>query len=302
MKNKAILIFGLFFSLLLSCNDNIEFSGKSANFGVAQYYDDFLWVKNDTVILTKELKFEFNKYAVEKESFVAILLVDNNQEIINDSNIQLFINGKYMPDNKFRVNSLDSNKGIISIGIKLLPNYKEGYCSGYISISNHSLDIINNNDLATSTESRLFKWEAEHDKVINPLVKFLVWVLSIFLVLILSWFLIIRNSFYPKFKKGKIQILNPYFKGIKIDKSVMQIVFTKKSKKQSFFSKLFKGKIQYEINVLFDKNIMFTPGRGNKVKVKLPLGYKIKPIVSNLDKFNTYKIEVNKQTIEFQYL
>jgi hypothetical protein len=301
-KLKTFLYSILLIPFLFSCSEDTSFSGDVINFGKAEYFEQFLGVESDTIIIERKLKFNFNDYATKKESYVKIRLVDVDNKTITDNNILLYSNGELVKNKTIKISSTDNQNGVVIIGIRLLPKYKKGYTSGFISVTSHSLDRINENDIATSSEKRLFKWEAEHSVIMNPLKKGLMWLLIVIASLLLLWFAVLRNSFYPKFKKGKIQILNPYFKGIKIDKSVMQIVFTNKKHTQGFFSKLFKGMIQYEINDLYDRRILFTPGRGNKIKIKLPLGYKIKPIVSNLDKFNTYKIDINKQIIEIQYV
>jgi hypothetical protein len=86
-----------------------------------------------------------------------------------------------------------------------------------------------------------------------------------------------------------------------LTKNTKLVIFTKKTQRQKGLNKLFTGKIQYEVNSIYENDIFLRPGRRNKIKIKLPIGSKITPQVNNLEKFNTYKIEVNKQIIEIQY-
>ena len=299
---KKIISSILLILLMLSCSsDDSGFSGDTIDFGEADYYKSFWGVKSDTVILERKLKFVFNDYAKEKNSSVKIKLVDPNNNRINDINILLYLDGKIINNKIIDLRSDDLQSGIVTIGIRLLPNFKIGYTSGFLSVSNHSLDRINDNDLATSSQDKLFKWEAEHSIVMNPLKKGLLWFIAIVGGLLLLWFLVMRSMMYPKFKKGKIQILEPYFSGVNFGGNTKLIIFTDKRINQSLFNTIFTGKIEYEINSLYDKEIKLRPGRGNKIKIKLPLGAKITPPIVSLDKFQSYTLEINKRKIKIQY-
>ncbi|MGO1751597.1 MAG: hypothetical protein ACTHYV_03805 [Psychroflexus sp.] len=300
--NKVFLSL-LLISLLIisSCENKENYIGPSTDFGAAEYYKPFLFSKSDTLRLTKSLKYNFNDYAIEKESYIKIKLVDTAQKVLSDKNIQFYINGELIKDNQFDLKSTDSENGTLKIGLELLPDYPDGYTSGFLSISNHSLDMVNNNDLKTSSEKRIFKWEANHKLVMNPLKKRLLWGGIIVIAILLIWFLIFRNMLHPKFKKGKIQILSPYFGGVSFNANTKLIVFTDTHKKQKALNKIFTGKIIYEINSVYTDDIILRPGRGNKIKIKLPIGATIIPAVSNLEKFNSYTIQLNNEEIKIQY-
>jgi hypothetical protein len=284
-----------------SCQKESSFQGETADFGTVEYYKAFLLYESDTLILRKNLKYNFNDYSIEKKATVTIKLVDTAQNIINNKSIQLFINDNLIDNKNFILNSEESKEGNLKIGLKLLPDYPEGYASGYLSISNHSLDVINNNDLNSSTEKRLFKWEATHKLIMNPLKKWMMWFGISILGALLIWFMILRNKIYPKFKKGKIQVLSPYFKGITISKNTRLIVFTNSYRKQKYLNSIFTGKIVYEVNLIYEKEVFLRPGRGDKIKIKLPLGARINPMVMNMEKFNNYTIQIEKEKIEIQY-
>jgi hypothetical protein len=297
LKVLVLLIIVSFFS----CQKESSFQGETADFGTVDYYRSFLFFDCDTLVLTKNLKYSFNDYSIEKKSRVTIKVVDTAQNIVSNKYIQFFINDNLIENNSFILNSEDTQKGALKIGLKFLPDYPEGYTSGFLSVSNHSLDVINNNDLNSSAEKRLFKWEATHRLIMNPLKKWVMWFGLFVLCALLIWFMILRNAMYSKFKKGKIQILSPYFKGITITKNTRLIVFTNSYRKQKSLNRLFTGKIIYEVNPIYEKEVTLRPGRGNKIKIKLPLGARISPMVMNMEKFNNYTIQIEEEKIEIQY-
>lgn len=298
IKKIAILSF-ISFLFLISCEKD-EYQGETADFGISEYYEPFLFVKSDTAILTKTLNYDFNDYAVEQKSFAKIKWVDQNQKNIENNNIRFWINGKQVTSNEFQISS-NAGKGKLKLGVQMLPDFPEGYTSGFLSISNNDLDVVNNLDLSTSSDERLFKWEATHKIVMNPLKKALMWVGILILALLVVWFLVFRNRLHPKFKRGKIQILSPYFGGVSFNQNTKLIVFTSSNQKQSAFNRIFTGKIIYEVNPIYSIDIFLRPGRANKIKIKLPVGATIKPPVTQLDKFSEYKIILNQNIIKIQY-
>ena len=122
-------------------------------------------------------------------------------------------------------------------------------------------------------------WTGHYEKDYNPLALGLFWFLVTVIIGLVIWFLFLRNSMYPKFKKGKIQVLTPYFRGVQVGRGTRLVIFSKAVQKQSMMNKLFTGTIRYEVNPIYEQNIFFRPGRGNKIKIKLPIGSKITPPV-----------------------
>ncbi|MBQ0768863.1 MAG: hypothetical protein KBT58_06195 [Bizionia sp.] len=302
MKNKAFVLFVLSIALfVISCKEEEDYTGPTTDFGTSEYFSDFLFSKSDTVPLTKTLKYNFNDYALHKESFIKIKLEVASKKKGSDKNIQFYINNQQVIDNEFILNSKESRSGDLLLGLEFLPGYPEGFTYGYFSVSNHSLDVVNNNDLNASTENRIFKWEANYKVIMNPIKKMLMWTGFILIVLSLIWFLIIRNRLHPKFKKGRLQILKPYFGGVSFNKNTKLIVFTNSPKKQKLLSKVFTGTILYEVNSVYKQDIILRPGRKDKIKIKLPVGAQLSPSVINLEKFNSYTITLNNEVIQIQY-
>jgi hypothetical protein len=120
-------------------------------------------------------------------------------------------------------------------------------------------------------------------------------------VLLALWFLIFRNRIYPKFKKGQIQITEPYYSGVRLNKCIKEVIFTNTPQKQSALNKFFTGKIHYEINPVYEKNIYLRPKNKNSIQIKLPLGARISPMSFRLEKYNKYEIKLNNKKIKIQY-
>lgn len=298
-SSPFFLLYGLL--LFISCSQGEDFSGETADFGTASYYKPFLFVKSDTAVLTKNMLYEFNDFAAEKKSFAKIQVMDQNQELIRNNNIRFFIDGKPLQNNEFLVTSNKGPKGKLKIGIQMLPGYPEGYTSGFLAISDHALDVVNSVDLTQSSEVRIFKWEATHRVVMNPLLKAILMFLALIVFILTIWFLFVRNNVYPKFKRGKIQILSPYFGGVSFDSKVRQIVFTAVPKRQKILNIIFTGEVKYHVNPLYTQDIIFLPGKANMIKIKMPVNVTINPPANNLQKFSSYTLLIDDNKIKIQY-
>ena len=299
-KTYCLLFLLGFLSLLISC-DIEESSLEGMDFGESVYYDSFLWVDSSTVTLTKELKFEFSDYAIEQEAYLELQFVDANNEKLDINTVNIYVDGQ-PADNGiitiYAVQKIVSKK----IGVQFLPNCSSGKQNGYITVISHKFDRIDNIDSDDlGSDKRIKRWTAYYEKDLNPLALVLSWFVIIILATLLFWFLMLRNMIHPKFKKGNIQILTPYFGGVTFSRNIKLVIFTNTIQKQNIFNKIFTGKIQYEINSIYDKPIILRPGRGNKIKIKLPIGASLTPPVIHLEKFKTYSININNQVVEIQY-
>ena len=251
-------------------------------------------------MLNRELKYNFNKYAQETGSYVKLELVDENQNLIKNKNVELYIDEVKQTNNWFNIKS-SKGTGDINIGIKLLPDFKDGYITGFLIVSEFSLDIINNNELKPPFEKRIFKWEATHNVYTNPLKLGLTWFLIIVLSLLFVWFIFLRNRIYKKFKTGKIIINSPYSKNIKVA-GCRKVIFSAKAKKQKTLHKIFAGKILYEVNPLWEHSIEFTPKDKRSLRIKTGVNYSIIPFTNQITRGKSYEIKKNKELIKISYL
>lgn len=301
MKNKLFLL-GVLVLLFTSCEKNVNnYNGSSVHFGMSEYYAPFLGVKSDTVTIEKTLKYEFNQFAKDERSYVNMSFVDAEQQLIDNKNIQFFVDGVLVSNNSFKINFDDLGIGEKKIGIRFLPGYKQDYTSGFLVITNHSLDVINNNDLVNSYESRIFKWEAAYDVSMNPLKKGLLWTVFIIVTGLLIWFVFMRNIMFPKMKRGQIVINSPFYTSIKI-KRARKIVFTTQRKRQKRLDKIFVGNIIYEVNSIWKEEIIIYPDRQKSLRIKMGLGYTITPFTSSLKQGSSYQIKKESEIINLSYL
>lgn len=306
MKRMKVyqFVFLLFASIFLfSCDkdDSNEKALEGIDFGESVYFEPFLWVKSDTIILSKEMKFEFSDYAVEEGASLKLQFVDENNSKLDTKNVSVYLNDKLVSNGVILIKAT-ANNITKKIGLKFLPAIKGGDYDGYLTVIAHDFDRIENFDVSSlAKDSRIKMWTAHYEKDYNPLALGLFWFLIAIITGLVIWFLFIRNAMYPKFKTGKIQVLSPYFGGIQLGRGIRLVILSKAAQKQSMMNKFFTGKIQYEVNSIYEMDLLLRPGRGNKIKIKLPIGSKITPPVVNLEKYSKYKIEINKQLIEIQY-
>lgn len=298
MMNRLFLsLLSIVFLVLSSCKEKEEYTGPTTDFGTSEYYPAFLFSKSDTLRLSKKLKYDFNDYAVKKGSSIRLKLVNTAQKAISDNNIRFYVNGKLIDNNEFNLTSEKSKKGTLNIGLQLLPGYPEGYTSGFLSISNHSLDVVNNSDLNTSKEKRLFKWEATHKIVMNPLKKGLIWTGVVFIAILFIWFLILKPIVYPRFGRGSLTIQSPLFKSILLHKSI-GLTLSNNSIKQKWMEMFFKGRELHYSNPIFPAPIIFTPHSKNKIRIQLDPTYSIQPFTTTLNKGAGQHIITNLSTKE----
>ncbi len=306
MKNKLnhILIIFVFFFLITGCGKKQESrtSLQGIDFGESVYYEPFLWEKSDTTILTKKIQFEFSDFAVEQETLLELQFTNYDGINIDNDLIAIYVEGKLIGDGIIKVYA-DTTIVTKKIGLQLLPTMKAGDYHGYVVVVKHNLDRIDDFERNQINEdNRIKQWSAYYEKDWNPLATCLFWLLIIIAGILLLWFFILRNQFYPKMKRGKIQVLSPYFGGVIIKSNTKLIIFTHTKQKQSWLNKVFTGNIIYDVNSIYKNDITFKKGRGSKIKIKLPIGSRITPPVMNLAKHSSYKIKLSNQTIQIQYL
>jgi hypothetical protein len=274
---------------------------EGIDFGESTCYDSFLWVDAKTVTLTKELKFDFSKYAVNQRASIKLQFVNSDNKKLSDKEVSIYVDGKLKSDGIISVLAKEESLNKI-IGIQFLLGTDKGKQNGFLTVVSHDFDRVDNfNSVNLGKDSRIKKWSAYHEKDYNPLALSLFWLVIFIVTSLFFWFLVLRNMIHPKFKRGKIQILSPYFGGISMDRSTRLVVFTNTIQKQKGLNRLFTGKIKYEVNPIYEKDVILRPGRRGKVRIKLPMGTRITPAVINLEKYNKYNIETSKQSIEIQY-
>ena len=137
--------------------------------------------------------------------------------------------------------------------------------------------------------------------------------LNIFIVILLLssvvWFLLLKKMYYPAFsKKGRLNISEPEASTIFIKKNARKLIIGNKiQEKENFFTKLFCGKIQYEL-AASNHSIMITPYRDWKTKkIRYRLICKDESRLStvsaesHMQHLDKYTIKTNDESLLFQY-
>lgn len=310
MKRVIVILFSVF--ILYSCKSNYDKTDnlEILDFGYADYYEPFLGVKEDVAYFEKELHLEFNDYARSQDAFVTIAFVTYNQKLLCELNkrIKIYFNDVYSKNGSFiiKANNL-KNKGVVKVGIKVLPGSEQGEFTGFLLVLNHNVDRVGENSL--DKDKRILKWAYEYNKVHNPLVLFLFWFSVLFILFLIVWFAYFRNRIYPKIKYGTLIVTEPYYKNIQL-RGIRSLVCTNKARKQTWFDRKWRGKILYEEGLVWEETFILKPGkRKGKLNYRLSFVYQIinksqkGAMVSTIDRYVEYEIKNNstKEKINIQY-
>jgi len=144
----------------------------------------------------------------------------------------------------------------------------------------------------------------------SPALK--IWLIVLIIALLLSsvvWFLLLKKIYYPAFsKKGRLNISEPEDSTIFIKRNARKLIIGNKiQEKENFFTKLFCGKIQYEL-VSSNHSILITPYRDWKTKkIRYRLICKDESRLStvsaesHMQHLDKYTIKTNNESLLFQY-
>lgn len=256
-----------------SCNHNAEVKPPFA-WGKYDSYDDFLWKKCAPDTLRRTLVFDFNEDArnyLDRSVIIGIYKKDDNGNLqeVRPEEAQLVIGNEPCPDNRIAV-SADSNE--VELGIVFTPQAEDKiHCWYFKIIDNGGLDRINDTETASPEGAlpilRDFQIEKHHRW--NPLAEICSIAGIALLGALLVWLLILRPIFYPRFRVGKITLTGPapYIKTVML-RHCYKMVLTGKHSRQGFLSRLFKGQIAYEVNPLWNEEIVITPRNKKSVHIR----------------------------------
>ena len=276
MRNiKGLLLLCIAVCLLSSCEDD------GISLGEVRYHPSFLWSDEEIIPVTKTIDFDFSQDAKDDEStFAEFQFVDNEGKPISTNEMQVFIDGKQLADNKFKVKS---NVSSMELLFQFTPAAAAGKHQGYLKLIGHRLERIDSQQLTAGQKVDVFQWTLNYDKRMNPLAKVLMWIGIVILAMLALWFVVFQRIFFPRF--GSIQktftipgmapliIKAKEFKGAR-----MVVVAASHSKKQSGWERLWKGRIVYKTHPAFTDPITFKPSRGHRVLARCQAGtYQVVP-------------------------
>ena len=311
-RNKKIIMMKKFILLLfisaffVGCSTKKEINLEGVSFETAEYYDAFLFVPAKSTPTSRKMNIKFNDWAKFNNSHVTLLMSYKDEDDThlryfgteNSPFVSVYLNGEPCENGEIRLNTNTDNT--LDLQIEFAPEAEEKLYTGYIVVEDAKIDRINNID-NISNQSKVFKWSVRYDIVMNPLKKVLLWFSVFILLSLIVWFVFLRNIFFKKMKKGKIVINKPYSKSIKIAGS-RKLVFTAEAKKQKVLNKIFAGKVLYEVNPIWDSEIVFTPKDKRNLRIRTGVNYSIKPYTNLVVRGKSYEIQKGKELIKISFL
>jgi len=303
------LILASFF--IVSCHSKTkELNIEDIGFSDAEYYPSFLFVEEKNEKVEKTIGYEFNDYAKSNNSQVYLSFYNDKNQLLSDKDgIKFYVNGSLVKNNEFEINSKYNQLGKLTISIVLPPDNtksiwrvisnKHNRFSGFIKFSKGDIDRINN--VENIHAEPILSWSISQIVRMNPLQKWLSWLMIILAVLTFIYLTLIKPILFRRIKKRDIIIEKPFYKRIEI-KGAISLTLSNQNKKQSILKKIFKGKEKIYLNPFFTRPIKFTHFNKNTVKIYTGGYYTIQPNTTKIKANNQYTIINNetKQTISIQ--
>lgn len=252
----------------------------------------FLWIKgNPSDTLRWDLNPKFDEAAKDANS-TAMFVVSSDHPLDGCS---LLFNGSQVSADSTIVLYADQKALIELVVPQQHKDFDVNLSLREINVNN--LDRINNN----RPENVKIPIIGSVDTSLS-IVEIIIWsLLALIVIFLLVWFGFLRNSIYPKFKRGIINIQSPYFATIRV-KGYRLVLFTPHARKQGMFDRIWKGKILYHTNPAWQneagiypsgKNMRFRCESGSLVCDPSPLLMKQSDykIISTNDP--SFKIDIN---------
>lgn len=249
----------------------------------------FLWIKgNPTDTIRWNLKPMFSKEAVSDNSYATFQL----KAATDLSKYTILYNGKALSDSAIIIKPDDN--ALLEIVIPQNEKIDDVDLS-LTEINSYNIDRIN----GTQPNNVSFKLIGDISTSMS-LIEIITWIiLAIILIFIITWFAFIRNQKYPKFSKGIINIQSPYFAAIHTRGSRM-VVLGPTKKKQSWFDRIWKGKVIYHANSCWLSEVEITPS-GKNMRFRCPSNQLISdpnPLWTRGANFKIFNPADNSQKIE----
>jgi len=302
MRRLLIFIFLLTIVFCTSCNKN-KSNLAAIKFGEVKKYTPSFGSDPYKKIINATLELQFNKHAIEKNSYVELEWINENGAKPNG--FTFYINDTKMLDNSFRFNATDfAGNNQVKLGLRFNEGMKEGKHQGYLKVIKSDLDRIDHADLMTQSDPEIFRWQAKFRETLHPIVKGLIAALITIVSFHILWFLLAKPLFFPSFKRGEFEVLEPSYNTIKL-KGYKQFHLGGKQKvRQGFISKFYTGKIGQAMRE-YDFNITLIPfrRRGNIwCRIKADAEVDVDPRRGTIYNFNELDIKTaSKDKIKMVY-
>lgn len=295
LSKLNIYILSLFVLLCLSCSNEKDVDAHAL--GVVETYDDFPGCKYtpDTIPIGKFIV-EFLDDAVSDTcpaSFrmAAYNLTENGGKTLLDVSVaQLYCNGKAVKGNQFVVKN-DKPSTEIELSIVLNKDAEDAEYTFSVEVMDEGRDlekIVDEDDKMINELCE--KFVVKKDTIVNPLKKNLGIALAVLGLCLAVWLFVLRYMFFPRIKVTSLQFEGPGpFFGMYPVKGCYKVVLTcDTKKKQSFFARVFKGKVKYIYNEIWTTDVAFSHFDKNSVSIRVSGTWSCDSF--QLEKLNSYEI------------
>lgn len=281
IKNKYtmrhILVILCCSALLCGCKN------KSTQLGTVEYYPSFLWEDAKLTPSVKTMDCDFSEDAKhDATTFAEFQIVDNDGKPMPTATMQVKVDGKIAQNNTFRITSKADS---IKLEFSFTPTAEAGKYQGALKLIRYNLDRIDNQQLSYNTKPiSMLQWTLYYDKQMNPLARALLIIAILIAICMILWFAF-RRCFIPVIKLSRVNVngINLTYTDSKKINRYRKVVFTSKKKKQSFFDKVFLGKIKYIVSDYWTDDWELFPGKKKKtVKLSLHGNYTTSPILMEM--------------------
>lgn len=250
----------------------------NTDFGKINQYNKFLFWKGLNEKAEQEITLDWNEDAILKES-TAELIIKFGKD--SDPKYTLFSDDKLVSGDKISVNSsLKSFK----LSVQLDEKSESGKYDGVVYIKG-------SNSLNSNLDNQV-PVKIKYSKGWNPVTTIFFWILIVILCFLILWFLFFKRLVYPVFPAITITVSDPYYKSFRL-RNARKIIFSSRKNEQSTFSKIFKGKIIYDINEAWSSAWVIVPKSKKSIKPQVNNNYNVEPFAVQLERFQQYKLKNN---------
>lgn len=185
-----------------------------------------------------------------------LTLIDDKNKPLRSDKYTIVVDGKNT-GSSFAVNA----KRRVNVSIK---------CSNTVSPGKHYVQVEGGGSLVTHYYFRHY---------LNPLLVWLLWIVTILAIILLVWFLVFRKIFYPQFKSCQKTFLIPNQAPLIVKLTgARMVIISSENKKQGFWDALIKGPVLYKQHPYFTSPITMRPVKGGNILVRTSGGiYKVVP-------------------------
>ncbi len=235
------------------------------NIGKIGQYDDLWFVHYTPDTLHTTLCFEFNEDAKEllrQPVRLQFAYRDESDRLctLTPDVAQLYLNGMPLQDN---IIAVDNQTEEADLGLVFNTKADNRTYNLHLRPASAAGDIDRINGTETSAyddNTKILTLRAKKTHVMNPLAVALLWIGIILLALLLLWLLVLKTVFFPVFHISHVNLTGPEpYMSMLYVRGARQLVLTGRQRKQNFMSRLFTGKIIYEVNPLWASEVTIMP-------------------------------------------